>query len=342
MTTVELPLLLLGRGDRPRLRARRRVPGRPARGLRPRPGGARHGREGSARRPGVRARPPLPARRGDPVRRRHRRLVQAGARRGRPAGGGVHRLLRRALHGRVRRHPHRARAAGGPARPRGRLLDGRHGRASPRSRTPGTRSTEAGVADVDRAGDLHELLRRHQGVLRPARRRGLHLVQRPGGAGVGLRSRGRTPRCCSCPTSTSAATPPCWRWASRSTTAWSTNPHKPRRRAHRRAAARRQDDPLAGALLGARPVHRRRASTTCARRVPGVNVLVHPECRHEVVLKADLVGSTEYIIKTDRGRAGRLRVGDRHRAQPGAAAGARSTRTSRSCSWTRPSATARR
>ncbi len=33
-------------------------------------------------------------------------------------------------------------------------------------------------------------------------------------------------------------------------------------------------------------------------RVPDVNILVHPECRHEVVLKADLVGSTEFIIKT--------------------------------------------
>ncbi|MEH0819384.1 MULTISPECIES: quinolinate synthase NadA [Micromonospora] len=33
-------------------------------------------------------------------------------------------------------------------------------------------------------------------------------------------------------------------------------------------------------------------------RVPGVNVLVHPECRHEVVNAADLVGSTEFIIKT--------------------------------------------
>ena len=32
-------------------------------------------------------------------------------------------------------------------------------------------------------------------------------------------------------------------------------------------------------------------------RIPGVNVLVHPECRHEVVQKADFVGSTEYIIK---------------------------------------------
>jgi quinolinate synthase len=34
------------------------------------------------------------------------------------------------------------------------------------------------------------------------------------------------------------------------------------------------------------------------RRIPDVNVLVHPECRHEVVLAADYVGSTEYIIKT--------------------------------------------
>ena len=34
------------------------------------------------------------------------------------------------------------------------------------------------------------------------------------------------------------------------------------------------------------------------RRIPDVSVLVHPECRHEVVLAADYVGSTEYIIKT--------------------------------------------
>ena len=33
-------------------------------------------------------------------------------------------------------------------------------------------------------------------------------------------------------------------------------------------------------------------------RVPGVTVLVHPECTHEVVEAADLVGSTEMIIKT--------------------------------------------
>ena len=33
-------------------------------------------------------------------------------------------------------------------------------------------------------------------------------------------------------------------------------------------------------------------------RIPGVQVLVHPECRHEVVSVADHVGSTEKIIKT--------------------------------------------
>jgi quinolinate synthase len=34
------------------------------------------------------------------------------------------------------------------------------------------------------------------------------------------------------------------------------------------------------------------------KRVPGVSVLVHPECKHEVTTAADLVGSTEFIIRT--------------------------------------------
>jgi quinolinate synthase len=33
-------------------------------------------------------------------------------------------------------------------------------------------------------------------------------------------------------------------------------------------------------------------------RVPGVNVIVHPECTHDVVTAADVVGSTEKIIQT--------------------------------------------
>ena len=41
----------------------------------------------------------------------------------------------------------------------------------------------------------------------------------------------------------------------------------------------------------ARHVDERRA------QYPGIKVLVHPECRHEVVQKADLNGSTEFIIR---------------------------------------------
>ena len=33
-------------------------------------------------------------------------------------------------------------------------------------------------------------------------------------------------------------------------------------------------------------------------KVPGIQILVHPECQHEVVSNADVVGSTEMIIKT--------------------------------------------
>lgn len=32
--------------------------------------------------------------------------------------------------------------------------------------------------------------------------------------------------------------------------------------------------------------------------IPDIKILVHPECSHDVVVKADLVGSTEFIIKT--------------------------------------------
>ena len=48
-------------------------------------------------------------------------------------------------------------------------------------------------------------------------------------------------------------------------------------------------------------VHGRFTATQVAQvreRVPGVQVLVHPECTYEVVSAADLVGSTEFIIRT--------------------------------------------
>src|SRR5690606_35252737 len=36
--------------------------------------------------------------------------------------------------------------------------------------------------------------------------------------------------------------------------------------------------------------------TEFRERIPDVTVLVHPECKHEVVTAADMVGSTEYIV----------------------------------------------
>ncbi|MEX0426383.1 quinolinate synthase NadA [Nocardioides sp. DS6] len=48
-------------------------------------------------------------------------------------------------------------------------------------------------------------------------------------------------------------------------------------------------------------VHGRFSPDTIAElraEIPGIQILVHPECRHEVVTQADLVGSTEFIIKT--------------------------------------------
>lgn len=38
--------------------------------------------------------------------------------------------------------------------------------------------------------------------------------------------------------------------------------------------------------------------TQMREKVPGINILVHPECQHEVVSNSDFVGSTEMIIKT--------------------------------------------
>ena len=145
-------------------------------------------RQGSARRPAADPRPPLPARRGDPLGRPGRRLVQARAVRGGQRPRDRHRLLRRALHGRVGRRAHRRPPAGDPPRPERGLLDGRHGRHRPgRGGVGGDRRRHR---DRPRRPDhVHELVRGAEGVRRPARRRGVHVVERAGGARVGVRTR---------------------------------------------------------------------------------------------------------------------------------------------------------
>ena len=75
--------------------------------------------------------------------------------------------------------------------------------------------------------------------------------------------------------------------------------------------------------------------------IPGIQILVHPECTHEVVLKADLVGSTEFIINTIEAAAPAPR-GPSAPSSTWSSASRPPIPTSGSCSWTRPSATARR
>ncbi len=54
---------------------------------------------------------------------------------------------------------------------------------------------------------------------------------------------------------------------------------------------------------------------------PGIRVMVHPECRREVVEAADLNGSTEYIIQQIEQAPAGSPLGGRHRDQPGAPPG---------------------
>ena len=212
-----------------------------------------------------------------------------------PPGGRLHRLLRRPLHGRERRHPQRRAPEGDPAQHGRRLLDGRHGRTSTTSTPPGRSWTRSAAPATRHPGHLHELGRRPQGVLRRERRHRLHLQQRQRGPRVGLRARRAGPLLPR-PAPRPQHRPP--RWASRSTDASSGT------RACRSAATRRGElraatrHPLAGPLLRPPALQRARRSRRPAREHPGINVVVHPECRYEVVQAADLDGSTEFIIET--------------------------------------------
>ena len=63
---------------------------------------------------------------------------------------------------------------------------------------------------------------------------------------------------------------------------------------------------------------------------PGVRIIVHPECAHEVVALADKVGSTERILDLGRRSPGRFGAGHRHRDPHGASAWPPPTPTRRS------------
>ena len=93
-------------------------------------------------------------------------------------GRRVRPLLRRPLHGRIRRHPHRREGQGDPPEHGRRLLDGRHGRSRRRLPGLGRDPRDARRARERHPGHLHEQRRQPEGVRRRARRHRLHLQQR--------------------------------------------------------------------------------------------------------------------------------------------------------------------
>ncbi len=341
VTTTDLPLLVLGRGTDPRSERGVDCPGSLPAASDPDLVARARAAKARARRPGVRARPPLPARRGDRVRRRHRRLLQAGPGGRRPAGGGVRRLLRRALHGRVGRHPHLGRPAGDPARTSPPAARWPTWPRSPRSRTPGTRwptrasrTSVVPVTYMNSSADIKAFCGRNGGAVCTSSNAQV-------GAGVGVRAEagreGAVPaRPAPRPQHRGAASS-----ASRSSECVVWNPHKPQRRADRRAAARRPDDPVEGALLGARPVLRavRRRRPRAGARRPGAGApRVHPRGGHQ-----GRPGRLDRVHHQDR--RGGPAPARRGRSAPSSTScsGSRTrTPSSTSRSWTRPSATARR
>ena len=98
--------------------------------------------------------------------------------------GAVHRILRRALHGRGRGHPVAPRAGLDPAGSGRRLLHGRHG--EPRQGGAGLAGSgeRAGPGRAGHARHLHQFRRRSEGVLRAPRRHRLHFVKCRARAGV--------------------------------------------------------------------------------------------------------------------------------------------------------------
>ena len=155
---------------------------------------------------------------------------------------------------------------------------------------------DLGIADHVIPVTVHELVCRHQSVHRPARRDGLHLVERwprpemgawPGSKVLFLPDQhlGRNTAVLDLGMSLGDCVV--------------FDPHAPGE------TGGLTPDQLRDATMifwrGHCSVHGRFSPgcvTDVRERIPGVNVIVHPECQHEVVLAADYVGSTEKIIST--------------------------------------------
>ncbi len=137
--------------------------------------------------PGVHSGAPLPARRGDALGRCPGGLFRVVPYCCRSEFGGIHRLLWGALHGGVGRRVDGRPPTGAAPRPQRRVLHGRHGGHRPGGGGVGRAESCGGRGPVD-PGHLHELGGVFEGLRGAARRCRLYLVERPGGADLGLGS----------------------------------------------------------------------------------------------------------------------------------------------------------
>ena len=169
-----------------------------------------------------------------------------------------------------------AASAGDPAGPRRRLLDGRHGRRRISSRCAGTISSRCRRRRRRVVpGHLHQLRRVDQSVLRRARRRRLHLVERRGDAEVGVGARRADP------VPARSASRPQHRLqdgrAARRDGGVGSERDLGRPRAGRRQA--RAHDPVEGPLLGPHAFTVRQIENSCARSIPASASSCIRKCR---------------------------------------------------------------
>ena len=257
----------------------------------------------------------------------------------------VHRLLRRALHGRERRRAERRPPAGDPAGSRRRLLDGRHGR--PRSARD---VLERSRADGHRRGDGVRSVASSRSPTSTRPRRSKRSAASTAASSARRRTRRRR---CSGPGSAASAIlflPD--QHLGRNTAykmgvpldemvVWDPNEIWGGARAGRGRSGRASSSGRATARsTRASPSGR---SRTLRAQHPGVRVIVHPEVPWDVVQAADDSGSTEYIINQVKTSPRRIGLGGRHRdpsRQPAGAA--RCSPSARCCRSISSAACARR
>ena len=286
-------------------------------GLSGRGDGPSHRRgQGHARPPAGDPRTPLSARRSDQVRRLHRRFLQARRSGQQASRRRVHRLLRRALHGRERGRAQRA--------------------VTSRSSFP-TSAAGCSMADMAAPDQLEQCWADLEQMLGPGSGAGLRAFRSPTSTPP-RRSKpsAASTAASSAPRPTPAATLK-WAWERGEKILFLPDQHLGRNTAYKMGVPLDQmvvwdpneiwgglePDAVKNARIilwkGHCSVHARftvRQIENMRAQHPGIRVIVHPEVPWDVVQAADDSGSTEYIIKHGEREPGRIHLGRGHRDPP--------------------------